>query len=257
MSGSAAQNLGASRNSTGLARPRRRCPSPSPSSSANSPPTASTSPAVAEKGQLGATGCTQPMLRKRLPIHGLGTTYGTPIPSPDRVIRATTPKSLMSQFFLADFMEAEVDGSVAITPGSPSVLCPAKSSRSVRHGPRPPRPDAPTTPTSPTPNGRSSNPSFLPLPEVVGPAPPTSARSSTPSSYLFRSGCARVLLSHEFPHPGTVYDYFSKWRRDGTIERIHDALRRTVREASESDPEPSVASLRVASVTSWWTSWVC
>ncbi len=66
--------------------------------------------------------------------------------------------------------------------------------------------------------------------------------------YLLRSGCAWELLPHDFPPPGTVYDYFSKWRRDGTIERIHDALRRTVREASESDPEPSVASLDSQSV---------
>jgi putative transposase len=66
--------------------------------------------------------------------------------------------------------------------------------------------------------------------------------------YNLRSGCSWELLPHDFPPPGTVYDYFSKWRRDGTIERIHDALRRAVREACESDPEPSVASLDSQSV---------
>jgi putative transposase len=66
--------------------------------------------------------------------------------------------------------------------------------------------------------------------------------------YNLRSGCGWELLPHDFPPPGTVYDYFSRWRRDGTIERIHDALRRTVREASECDPEPSVASLDSQSV---------
>jgi putative transposase len=66
--------------------------------------------------------------------------------------------------------------------------------------------------------------------------------------YLLRTGCAWALLPHDFPPPGTVYDYFSRWRRDGTIERIHDALLRAVREASESDPEPSVASLDSQSV---------
>jgi putative transposase len=66
--------------------------------------------------------------------------------------------------------------------------------------------------------------------------------------YVLRSGCAWELLPHDFPPPGTVYEYFSKWRRDGTIERIHEALRRRVREGSECDPEPSVASLDSQSV---------
>ncbi len=63
-----------------------------------------------------------------------------------------------------------------------------------------------------------------------------------------RTGCSWELLPHDFPPPGTVYDYYSRWRRDGTIERIHDILRRVVREASECDPEPSVASLDSQSV---------
>jgi putative transposase len=63
-----------------------------------------------------------------------------------------------------------------------------------------------------------------------------------------RAGGAWELLPHDFPPPGTVYEYYSKWRRDGTIERIHDALHRAVREASEHDPEPSAASLDSQSV---------
>lgn len=66
--------------------------------------------------------------------------------------------------------------------------------------------------------------------------------------YNLRTGCAWELLPHDFPPPGTVYDYYSRWRRDGTIERVHDTLRRAVREASECDPEPSVASLDSQSV---------
>jgi putative transposase len=45
-----------------------------------------------------------------------------------------------------------------------------------------------------------------------------------------------------------VYDYFKQWRCDGTITRIHEALRRQVREASEHEPEPSAASLDSQSV---------
>jgi putative transposase len=66
--------------------------------------------------------------------------------------------------------------------------------------------------------------------------------------YNLRSGCGWELLPHDFPPPGTVYEYFSKWRRDGTIERIHDTLRRSAREACEHDPEPSAASLDSQSV---------
>ncbi len=66
--------------------------------------------------------------------------------------------------------------------------------------------------------------------------------------YNLRSGCGWELLPHDFPPSGTVYDYFNRWRRDGTIDRIHDALRRAVREASEHDPEPSAASLDSQSV---------
>jgi putative transposase len=66
--------------------------------------------------------------------------------------------------------------------------------------------------------------------------------------YLLRTGCARDLLPHDFPPPGTVYGYFRQWRRDGTIDRIHDALRPRVREASERDGEPSEAVLDSQSV---------
>jgi putative transposase len=66
--------------------------------------------------------------------------------------------------------------------------------------------------------------------------------------YVLRTGCAWHLLPHDFPPPGTVYDYFSQWRRNGAIARIHEALRPVVREASEHDPEPSAASLDSQSV---------
>jgi putative transposase len=67
--------------------------------------------------------------------------------------------------------------------------------------------------------------------------------------YVLRTGCAWDLLPHDFPPPGTVYGYFRQWRRDGTIARIHDALRPLARAAAEhDDPEPSAASLDSQSV---------
>src|SRR3954464_803389 len=66
--------------------------------------------------------------------------------------------------------------------------------------------------------------------------------------YVLRTGCAWDLMPHDFPPSGTVYGYFNQWRRDGTITRIHEALRPRVREASEHEPEPSAASLDSQSV---------
>jgi putative transposase len=92
--------------------------------------------------------------------------------------------------------------------------------------------------------------------EPLLPPPPGGGRPITTSKrevlnaifYHLRAGGAWELLPHDFPPPGTVYDYYSRWRRDGTIERIHDTLRRAAREAAEHDPEPSAASLDSQSV---------
>ncbi len=66
--------------------------------------------------------------------------------------------------------------------------------------------------------------------------------------HVLRTGSAWKHLPHDFPPSGTVYGYFHQWRRDGTIRRIHEALRPRVREASEHEPEPSAASLDSQSV---------
>jgi putative transposase len=65
---------------------------------------------------------------------------------------------------------------------------------------------------------------------------------------VLRTGCAWDLLPHDFPPPGTVSGYFSQWRRNGTIARLHEALRPKVRVASEHEPQPSAASLDSQSV---------
>ena len=66
--------------------------------------------------------------------------------------------------------------------------------------------------------------------------------------YLLRTGCAWRHLPHDFPPPGTVYDYFSLWTRDGTLKHIHDTLRRQVRVQAERDAEPSAACIDSQSV---------
>ncbi len=90
---------------------------------------------------------------------------------------------------------------------------------------------------------------LLPLPPGGGRPRTTKMREVLNAIlYLLRSGCAWDLLPHDFPPPGTVYGYFSRWRRDGTITRIHEALRPQVRVASEHEPDPSAASLDSQSV---------
>lgn len=66
--------------------------------------------------------------------------------------------------------------------------------------------------------------------------------------YRLRTGCAWRLLPHDFPRWGTVYDIYRMWRRDGTIDRVHDELRRRVRVAAGHPPEPSAAIIDSQSV---------
>jgi putative transposase len=61
--------------------------------------------------------------------------------------------------------------------------------------------------------------------------------------YMLRTGCAWRLLPHDFPPPGTVYDYFRAWTKNGTLWRIHDILRRLVRVAAGRNEEPSAACI--------------
>ncbi|MCA1697179.1 MAG: IS5 family transposase [Actinobacteria bacterium] len=47
--------------------------------------------------------------------------------------------------------------------------------------------------------------------------------------YLLRTGCQWRYLPVDFPPRSTVWRYFDEWRHNGTLEAIHDALRRKVR----------------------------
>jgi putative transposase len=66
--------------------------------------------------------------------------------------------------------------------------------------------------------------------------------------YLLRSGCSWRMLPKDFPPYTTVYEYYRRWRKDGTVIRLHDALRRQVRVESGRDPEPSAGVIDSQSV---------
>ncbi len=66
--------------------------------------------------------------------------------------------------------------------------------------------------------------------------------------YVLHEGCRWRALPHDFPAWETVYWYFAKWTEDGTLVRIHDVLRRRVREAAGRDAEPSAVIIDSQSV---------
>jgi putative transposase len=59
--------------------------------------------------------------------------------------------------------------------------------------------------------------------------------------YLVRSGCAWRMLPRHFPPWQTVHSQLQRWRRDGTLKRLHDQLREHAREKEGRQPEPSAA----------------
>ncbi|AXE75752.1 hypothetical protein C5746_42545 [Streptomyces atratus] len=66
--------------------------------------------------------------------------------------------------------------------------------------------------------------------------------------YVVRAGCAWRQLPRDFAPWQTVYWYFSWWHDDGTVRRIHDALRSQVREADGRHAEPSAGLIDPQSV---------
>jgi putative transposase len=57
--------------------------------------------------------------------------------------------------------------------------------------------------------------------------------------YVVRSGCAWRMLPHDFPPWKTVYQIFYRWRLSGVWERVHDVLRRKVRQKAGKKPTPT------------------
>ena len=51
--------------------------------------------------------------------------------------------------------------------------------------------------------------------------------------YILRTGCQWRYLPKDFPPKSTVWRYFDEWRRDGTLDKIHDLLRKKVRTAEK------------------------
>jgi putative transposase len=68
--------------------------------------------------------------------------------------------------------------------------------------------------------------------------------------YRNKSGCQWRMLPKEFGPWGTVYYWFANWRKKGTFERIHAALREMARLAAGREPTPSAGSMDSQTVKS-------
>ena len=66
--------------------------------------------------------------------------------------------------------------------------------------------------------------------------------------YVLKSGCPWRLLPREFPPWKSVYDWFRRWRLDGTWERLNAELRERLRSHLGRDPNPSAGIVDSQSV---------
>lgn len=82
-----------------------------------------------------------------------------------------------------------------------------------------------------------------------GGRPPTDVRRVVNGLlYLSRTGCQWRMLPREFGPWPTVHHYYRAWRRDGTLQKIHDALRRKVRVQDGRKASPSASIIDSQSV---------
>jgi putative transposase len=66
--------------------------------------------------------------------------------------------------------------------------------------------------------------------------------------YILRTGCQWRYLPIDFPPKSTVWRYFDRWRRDGTLDRLHDRFRRKVRTQEKPNHPRTSASVDSQSV---------
>jgi transposase len=66
--------------------------------------------------------------------------------------------------------------------------------------------------------------------------------------YLVRTGCSWRQLPKDFPPWETVFWYFKRWRVEGTLDGLHDALRDRLRDGEGRDPMASAGIVDAQSV---------
>ena len=66
--------------------------------------------------------------------------------------------------------------------------------------------------------------------------------------YLVKTGCQWRILPSDFPKWPTVYFYFSRWKRNGIIEQIHEALVEKIRKQHKRNEQPTMGIIDSQSV---------
>jgi transposase len=90
---------------------------------------------------------------------------------------------------------------------------------------------------------------FIPAPKPGGrPAKYERREVVNALLYINRTGCQWRALPHDFPPWEAVYWYFRTWKKDGTLDRLHDELRGDLRKAEGHQRQPSAAILDSQSV---------
>jgi len=89
----------------------------------------------------------------------------------------------------------------------------------------------------------------LPAPPGGGRPPETDLRDVVDAVlYVLRTGCQWRYLPKDFPPKSTAWRYFDGWRRGGTLDTIHDLLRRKVRAEEKPHSPRTTASVDSQSV---------
>jgi len=68
--------------------------------------------------------------------------------------------------------------------------------------------------------------------------------------YILSTGCQWRAVPKDLPPRSTLYDYFSRWDDDGTLEAIHHALYLKCREQAGRDASPTAAVIDSQSLKS-------
>jgi putative transposase len=84
---------------------------------------------------------------------------------------------------------------------------------------------------------------FLPRPKRTGRPPANLHRVLNGICYLVRTGCQWRLLPKDFPPWSTVHTWYRRWRKDGTWDRINDALLPRARRLAGRDPAPQASAV--------------
>ena len=85
---------------------------------------------------------------------------------------------------------------------------------------------------------------FIPAPKPGGrPAKYQRREIVNALLYVVRTGCQWRAMPHDLPPWRITYWYFMPWRRDGTLQRLHDELRGDLRVAEGRQRQPSAAVL--------------